>query len=237
MLIDILLDDEHLIAVSKPAGLLAIPPPVDAKDNSKVPPNLSNQIRQYLMKRYNKTGSIYLELITAPDTETSGIALFSKNTRDTQKLKTDLQKGGITFEYWALTASRPKLENGSLVHFLRYAYAKDIMQVFTSHQANTHKAVLRYELLAALGNSNLLVIQSYSNLKQQVRAQLARIGSPVRGDKKYGDTKTLSAKITYVHLRKITFIHPGTHQSTTLSTRIDEKDQLWRTFAHFEERK
>lgn len=235
MIPDIILDDEFIIVVNKPAGLLATPPPQDGKEKSRPPVTLSSLVKQYLTKHTNKTGSLYLELIAAPDTETSGIALFSKNIKATQKLKSDIQKLKISFEYWALTANRPKLETGSLVHFLRYAYVKDIMQVFTTHQPNSIKSVLRYEMLAALGNSNLLVLQTFSNHKQQIRAQLARIGTPVRGDKKYGDTKTASAKITYAHLRKITFNHPESNQPLVLSTKIDEKDQLWKTFLHFED--
>ncbi|OWY22029.1 RNA pseudouridine synthase [Sphingobacteriales bacterium UPWRP_1] len=236
MTLDILQDDEYLIAANKPAGLLPVlPPPTDKRQPAAGTPTLLDEVKKYLLKRYKREGGIYLELICTPDTEAGGIALFAKNNRSAQRLKTDLQNRKFLFEFWALSAHRPKLETGRLVHFLRYAYDKDMMQVFTTHQPNTQKAVLQYELLAALANSNLLVAHTGNYLPQQVRAQFARIGCPIRGDKKYGETKTPSAKQTYLHLCKLTFTHPHSEQQITLSAKIDEKDNYWRFFAHFED--
>lgn len=234
MSLDILQDDEHLIAVNKPAGVVAIAIPID-KRQKITGKTLHEEVRNYLAKRNNREGGIYLELVFAPDTEASGIALFAKNARSLQRLKEAMQNRKFSFEFWVLTAKRPKLETGRLVHFLRYAYEKDIMQVFTNNQPNTQKAVMQYELLAALANSNLLVVQTSTYLPQQVRAQLARINCPIRGDKKYGETKTITANTAYIHLRSLSFTHPATSQPISLSMHINDKDNLWRHFAHFEE--
>ncbi|OWY21974.1 RNA pseudouridine synthase [Sphingobacteriales bacterium UPWRP_1] len=234
-MLDILQDDDHLIALNKPAGIPCLPPDPTDKRQAPAGTPLLEEVKQYLLNRYKREGGIYLELICAPDTDASGIALFAKNNRSAQRLKTDLQNRKFLFEFWALCAHRPKLETGRLIHFLRYAYEKDQMQVFTNHQPNTQKAVLQYELLAALANSNLLRVHTGNYLPQQVRAQFSRIGCPVRGDKKYGDTKTASAKHVYIHLHKLTFQHPATAQPLTLFARVNEKDNYWRFFVQFEE--
>ena len=238
-MLDIIQDDDYLIAINKPAGLMPVAPPPPPNEAAKAPKpvTLEDEVKKYLAKRYKlpNAEAIYLSAITYPDTETSGVALFAKTTSAARFLKTGLEKRSFNFQFWALTASRPKLESGSLVHYLRYAYAQDAMQVFTNNQPGTQKATLRYELLAALGNSNLLVINTYTNIPHQVRAQLARIGCPARGDKKYGDTKTAAAKIVFVHLRTLSFIHPHNSQPVTLYAYVNDREQLWRTFAHFDE--
>ena len=199
--LQVLFEDNHIIVVNKRPGDI-----VQGDKTGDKP--LSEVVKSYLKEKYNKPGNVYLGVVHRLDRPTSGIVLFSKTSKALPRLNKLFQQKEAKKTYWAIVKNVPPKDSDTLVHFLNrnpkqnksYAHIKEVPE--------SKKAILEYRLLKKLDNYFLLEVDLHTGRHHQIRSQLSAIGSPIKGDLKYGFDRSNKDASIHLHARELKFIHP-----------------------------
>ena len=199
--LQLLFEDNHIIVVNKRPGDI-----VQGDKTGDKP--LSEVVKSYLKEKYNKPGNVYLGVVHRLDRPTSGIVLFAKTSKALPRLNKLFQEKAAQKTYWALVKNAPPKKSDTLVHFLKrnpkqnksYAHIKEVPE--------SKKAILEYRLLKKLDNYFLLEVDLHTGRHHQIRSQLSAIGSPIKGDLKYGFDRSNKDASIHLHARELKFIHP-----------------------------
>ena len=223
--IQILYEDNHLIAVNKPAGWL-----VQGDITGDVP--LSEYMKEWIKIRYKKPGDVFLGVIHRIDRPVSGVVVFARTSKGLVRMNNLFQKGEVKKTYWAITAERPNPLEGELSHFLVKDHKKNRVRLYDfkpKRQPKAKKADLSYKLIASIGKSHLIEVNLKTGRPHQIRAQLGSIGCPIKGDKKYGFHNHNKDGSILLHAREIRFIHPVKKEEVVITADLPES-QLWKQF-------
>lgn len=174
MNLKILYEDNHLIAVFKPSGILVQPDKTGAKD-------LMGEVKACLKKKYSKPGNVFLGLVHRLDRPVSGIVLFAKTSKGASRLSKQFREGTIEKIYHAVVEGRPSKNKGELINYLD----KDEGRKMAVPGAGK-RAELSYQVLKSNDRYSLLKIRLGTGKFHQIRAQLSLAGFPILGDVKYG---------------------------------------------------
>lgn len=181
-MIRILYEDNHIIAVYKPSGILSQPDKTGDQ-------SMLEEVRTYLKERYSKKGNAYVGLLHRLDRPVSGIMLFAKTSKGASRLSEQFRNQTIEKTYQAIVSGKPKEKRGVLVNKIQKSQTKH-QKVFKSKtDPKGDEAVLYYEILNSNGKHSLLKIHIESGKFHQIRAQLSLAGLPIVGDVKYGGEK------------------------------------------------
>jgi len=219
----ILYEDNHLIAINKPAGML-----VQGDKTGDVP--LSELMKQYIKVKYNKAGNVFLGVTHRIDRPVSGVLLFARTSKALSRLNEMFRQKKVQKTYWAVVAQRPSLEDGSLEHYLIKDQAKNKSKAYKTARKNTKHAVLNYRLLQASQKYYLLEVLPKTGRHHQIRVQLAAMQCPIKGDIKYGFNRTNKDASIHLHARKISFTHPVKKTPITITANVPQHDVLWKVF-------
>lgn len=199
--IPVLYEDNHIIAVNKPAGVL-----VQADKTGDKP--LIDIIKDYIKVRDNKPGGVYLGCVHRLDRPVSGVILFAKTSKALDRLNKLFKERTIRKTYWAIVKTKPFRSEGHLAHWL----VKDPeTNTVTAHGKEVPGGLfseLDYRLRKTADSWFLLEVNPLTGRPHQIRVQLASMGCPIRGDKKYGAPKGNNDGSINLHARRIAFIHP-----------------------------
>jgi len=187
MRLGVLYEDNHLIAVYKPAGILV-------QGDKTGEANLMDEVKNFLKEKYNKPGKVFLGLLHRLDRPVSGIVLFAKTSKGASRLSQQFRNHVIEKIYHALVEGKPKREEGRLINYLKKDRQKNVVSVFDQDVPGSQKAILRYEVVKTGKNDTLLRITLETGRPHQIRVQLSHIGHPIVGDVKYGASKSLPDK-------------------------------------------
>jgi len=199
--LQVLFEDNHIIVVNKRPGDI-----VQGDKTGDKP--LSEVVKSYLKEKYNKPGNVYLGVVHRLDRPTSGIVLFAKTSKALPRLNKLFQEKEAQKTYWAIVKNAPPKKSDTLIHFLKrnpkqnksYAHIKEVPE--------SKKAILEYRLLKKLDNYFLLEVDLHTGRHHQIRSQLSAIGSPIKGDLKYGFDRSNKDASIHLHARELKFIHP-----------------------------
>jgi len=218
----ILYEDNHLIAVNK------LPSEIVQGDKTGDVP-LSEDIKQYIKKKYNKPGNVYLGVIHRIDRPASGVVVFARTGKALTRMNELVKERRIEKRYWAIVKNRPENDEGELRNFLLKNEKKNKSFVVESKKVGAKEAILTYRLINESRDYKLLEINLLTGRHHQIRAQLSAIGCPIKGDLKYGfDRSNKDASIS-LHARSVSFIHPVTKQQINILA-DPLKDTLWNYF-------
>jgi 23S rRNA pseudouridine1911/1915/1917 synthase len=205
---EILHEDEHIIAINKPAGLLTI-----ATETEKT--NTAYYLLNAYLKERSPESPERIFIVHRLDRDTSGIVLFAKN-EDAKRTLQDNWKEAEK-KYLVIAEGLPKAKAGTLQSYLRETKT---FKVYSTNKSEDSKlAVTNYEVIKSGSGCSLLEIDLETGRKNQIRVQLADLGHPVVGDKKYG-AKTNPFRRLGLHAHLLTFSHPVTHKRMQLKSKM-----------------
>jgi len=218
----ILYEDNHIIAVNKRVSEI-----VQGDKTGDEP--LSESLKRWLKEKYGKPGNVFLGVTHRLDRPVSGLVLFAKTSKALSRLNEMFRVGEIKKTYWAIVKTPPEVPEKELTHYLVRNEKQNKSYAYDSEKPNSKKAILSYKTLARSNNYTLLEIQLKTGRHHQIRCQLAKIGSPIKGDLKYGFPRSNPDGGISLHAREVSFIHPVTKNEITITAPIPS-DNLWQSF-------
>ena len=218
----VLHEDNHLIIVSKNCGDL-----VHSDSSGDVP--LEQMIKDYLKKKYNKPGEVFLGVAHRVDRPVSGIVVFARTTKALVRINRMFQEKLIKKKYWAIVKNLPPDEEGTLIHYITRNTKQKRSYICKEERPDSKKAILNYKHIASSDRYHLLEINLETGRHHQIRCQLAAIGCPIRGDLKYGYARSNPNGGISLHARQITFKHPVREEIINLIAPLPD-EPLWNAF-------
>lgn len=223
--IQVLYEDNHLLAVNKPSGWLV-------QGDETGDPTLSDWVKEYIKIRYNKPGAVFLGVIHRLDRPVSGAVVFARTSKALSRMNKLFQERKIDKIYWAITGERPDPLEGRLTHYILKDRSRNVAKAYDQVGRRTEKAkksTLDYKLLGQIGHHVLLEIKPHTGRPHQIRVQLSKIGLPIRGDFKYGFRPANQNGSIHLHCRSLAFIHPIKKEAVLIEADTP-KDQIWDLF-------
>jgi len=219
---NILFEDNHLIIVNKKSGEI-----VQADKTGDAP--LSELVKNYIKQKYNKPGEVFLGTIHRIDRPVSGIVLFARTSKALERMNKLFQEKKIQKTYWAVVKNRPEKEQDTLVHYLLKNESKN--KSFASKDANgkSLRCELTYRIISNSDNFCLLEVNPHTGRHHQIRVQLSAIGSPIKGDLKYGFARSNPDGSIHLHARAISFQHPVSNEQLLIKAPPPD-EVLWNYF-------
>ncbi len=224
-MLKILHEDNHLIAVNKPPGIL-----VQADRTGDR--TMADWVKIYIKDRYNKPGDVFLGIVHRLDRPASGVAIFARTSKALERMNKLFAERKIEKTYWAVTSTRPRPIEGSLKHYILKDKEKNTVKAFdtmSSRAKNAKLATLDYELIGEIGHNYLIKVNLHSGRPHQIRAQFAKIGCPIKGDVKYGYPRPNQDGSIHLHSRGLSFIHPVKKEPVKIIADPPE-EQIWQLF-------
>ncbi|TNE49790.1 MAG: RluA family pseudouridine synthase [Bacteroidetes bacterium] len=197
----ILFEDNHLLALNKPAGWLV-------QGDRTGDPTLTDWGKTYLKEKYSKPGAVFLHPVHRIDRPVSGVVLFARTDKALGRLTRMFREREVRKTYLALVLHAPKASAGELRHFIRKDEKRNIVQALSKPEEDAKKAFLSYQLLGPAGPYFLLRVEPHTGRPHQIRAQLGAIGCPIAGDLKYGAPEPLSDASIGLHSWSLELEHP-----------------------------
>lgn len=198
---DVIYEDNHLLVVVKPAGLLT--QPTDLESHS-----LENLAKAWLKEKYNKPFNAYIGIVHRLDKPASGIVLLAKTSKALARLNDMIRSKDVTKVYCALVEGKPPQDSGTLEHYLKHDDYRSF--VTDSGDPKAKFARLHYDDIRSNGDTTLLQIVLDTGRYHQIRNQCAAIGCPIVGDTKYGSRRSLPNNIIALHHYRLQLTHPVT---------------------------
>jgi 23S rRNA pseudouridine1911/1915/1917 synthase len=206
---DVLYEDNHLIAINKK------PSEIVQGDKTGDEP-LSEKVKRYLKKKYNKPGNVFCGVIHRIDRPASGAVIFAKTGKALSRMNQFLRDESWKKMYWVVVVQRPPNDEGHLVHYLLKNQKRNMSFAYPGPGENRKKAEMKYKLVASSDRYHLLEVELLTGRHHQIRVQLAEIGCPVKGDLKYGASRSNKDASIHLHARQITFSHPVKKEKITI---------------------
>lgn len=218
----VLYEDNHIIVINKASSEI-----VQGDRTGDKP--LSEKVKEYLKEKYNKPGNVFCGVTHRLDRPTSGVVVFAKTSKALTRLNKMFRDDEVGKVYWAIVQNRPVSDRGTLTHYLIKDSKRNKSTAYNTERKNTKKAVLHYSLINQSENYHLLEVKLETGRHHQIRVQLAKIGSPIKGDLKYGAARSNRDGSISLHARGISFIHPVSKEKVDITAPVPD-DNLWKVF-------
>ena len=207
--LQVLYEDNHIIVVNKRVGDI-----VQGDKTGDQP--LSDVVKEYIKEKYSKPGEVYLGVVHRLDRPTTGIVLFAKTSKALTRLNEMFKNRDTAKTYWAVVKNAPEVPQATLEHYLKRNSKNNTSKAHTKEVPESKLARLDYKVIYQLTNYTVLEINLYTGRHHQIRAQLTAIGSPIKGDLKYGFNRSNPDGGIHLHARKLAFIHPVSKESISI---------------------
>lgn len=219
--LQVLYEDNHIIVVNKRVGDI-----VQGDKTGDKP--LSEVVKEFLKDKYNKPGEVFLGVVHRLDRPTTGIVLFAKTSKALTRLNELFKIRETQKIYWALVKNKPEQPQATLTHFLKRNPKNNTSKAHIKEVPDSKKATLDYKLIKSLNNYHLLEIELHTGRHHQIRSQLSAIGSPIKGDLKYGFDRSNPDGGIHLHARKLSFIHPVSKEKIEITAPLPD-EKLWKS--------
>ena len=220
-MLEVLYEDNHIIAVNKKPGDL-----VQGDKTGDKP--LGEFVKNYLREKYNKPGNIFCGVIHRLDRPVSGLVIFAKTSKALSRMNELFREKTIQKTYWAIVECKPQKNEDRLEHYLIKNQQKNKSRAFLKPYEGALKSVLEYKILKNMSTSTLLEVKPITGRHHQIRVQLSTIGCIIKGDLKYGAKQSNKDASICLHAREINFIHPVKKEPITI-TAPTPKGVLWQS--------
>lgn len=222
---EILYEDNHLIAINKPNRILV-------QGDQTGDRTAADEVKKYIKDKYKKPGEVFLGIIHRLDRPASGVTVFARTSKALERMNRLFAERQIEKKYWVVTNERPRPFEGHLTHFILKDPKKNIVKAYdrmSRRAKGAKKAELDYRLIGEIGDNFLVEIDLHTGRPHQIRAQMEKLGSPVRGDVKYGYGQKNKSGMIHLHCRSMSFVHPVKKEKMTISAKPPD-EQIWNLF-------
>lgn len=206
--LEILYEDNHLLAVNKPAGLATMGAPGGQA-------TLLTLAKEYVKQKYAKPGNVYLGIVSRLDAPVTGVVLLARTSKAADRLAEQFRTHTAEKTYWALVEGVIEAAEGQYRDWIVQDERHHRMEVADQGQPGAKEARLRVRRLVVQGARSLVEIELETGRKHQIRLQLAHHGHPVVGDRKYGSRQPFAEGIA-LHARRLVVRHPVRDEAVDL---------------------
>ena len=217
----IIFEDNHLLVINKKAGQL-----VQGDKTGDL--SLLELIKDFIKKRDEKPGNVFLGLVHRIDRPTSGLVIYAKTSKALTRLTQMVKNREIKKRYWAIVGKEMIPKSQRLVHYLQKNEKTNKATVFIKPTDKAKESILNYQIIKTLDNYQLLEIDLETGRHHQIRAQLSKIGVPIKGDLKYGAARSNPDGGISLHARKLEFEHPVTKEKLEIIAPVPQNDAIWK---------
>ena len=219
----ILYEDNHLIVINK------LPSEIVQGDKTGDQP-LGELVKDYIKQKYHKPGKVFLGVTHRLDRPVSGAVIFARTSKALTRLNGMLKDRQIDKKYWAVVQSRPPSDNGRLIQFLKKNEIQNKSYVVAEGTPGAKRAELTYRLIGESDRYCLLEVLLMTGRHHQIRAQLASISCPIKGDLKYGFDRPNKDGSIHLHARSVQLVHPVKQAEIEIVAPLPTQDPLWQFF-------
>lgn len=244
-MLDVLYEDNHVLAVNKPALL---PTMGVAEDKS----SLLSVAKEYIRRKYDKPGNVYLGIVSRLDAPVTGVVLLARTSKAASRLSEQFRERDVEKVYWAIVEGHMEPHSGNLTDFMRKDERHRRMHIAAPSTPGAQRAELSYAVLcedgergkrgegemregdrigtaqftlsSQIGAVSLVEVRPLTGRKHQIRVQLSHAGFPIVGDRKYGSGRAFSPGIA-LHSRRLVVAHPVSKMQIEIEAPLP---QAWR---------
>jgi 23S rRNA pseudouridine1911/1915/1917 synthase len=223
--LDILYEDNHLIAVNKASGELV-------QADKECSQSLEESVKSLIKLRDKKPSYVFLGVVHRLDRPVSGVVIFAKTSKALARLNAMFRLGQMHKTYHAVVKNRPPQDSGLLTHYLTRNEKQNKSYAHASPAPNAKESRLRYRVAAASSTFFLVEVELLTGRHHQIRCQLSKIGCPIKGDLKYGYDRSNPNGGISLHARSISFIHPVKKEEIRITAPYPSGD-VWEKFVSY----
>ncbi len=215
----ILYEDNHIIVLNKRSSEI-----VQGDKTGDKP--LVDLLKEYIKERDSKPGNVFCGVVHRLDRPVSGAVIFAKTSKALARLNEMLQKHEIKKRYWAVVGVCPKESMATLRHYLLRNEKQNKSYAYDTEKPKSKLASLTYTVVAKSERYTMLEVDLHTGRHHQIRSQLAAIGSPIKGDLKYGFARSNRDGSISLHARSVEFTHPVSHNLISITAPVPDNN-LW----------
>ena len=203
----ILYEDNHLIAMNKPAGMLTQP-------SGRTEDSLEDRAKEWIRLSKGKPGEVFLHAVHRLDRPVSGIVLFARTSKALGRMNEQQRLREVRKIYHAVVTTDLPAGEGTLKHLLRHSRMRSLEA--QGHEEGARECTLHYRVIERASGMTLIEITLETGRYHQIRAQLAASGCPVLGDDRYGGRPMKGIGGIALHHARMEFTHPTARTMTTI---------------------
>lgn len=220
--LEIIYEDNHLIAINKPNGYLV-------HGDHTGDRSLEEILKEFIKEKYSKPGEVYLQPCHRLDRPVSGALIFAKTSKGRERMRQLFTDQQVTKTYYALSYSSPAMMEGKLENWLFKDKVKNTVSIVKGKREGAVKAITEYRTLGQIGKYWLVRLNPLTGKSHQLRVHMQLLGSPIIGDLKYGGGSVHDPSMIGLHCRQMEFVHPV--QKIPLVIRAEPpRQQIWKLF-------
>jgi 23S rRNA pseudouridine1911/1915/1917 synthase len=217
--LQILYEDNHIIVVNKRVGDI-----VQGDKTGDKP--LSEIVKEYIKDKYSKPGEVFLGVVHRLDRPTTGIVVFARTSKALTRLNEMFSARETQKTYWAVVKNKPEKAAATLLHFLKRNEKNNTSKAHLKEVPESKLGKLDYKIIKELNSYFVLEVDLHTGRHHQIRAQLAAIGCPIKGDLKYGFDRSNPDGGIHLHARKLVFVHPVSKEKMEIVASTP-KNSVW----------
>jgi 23S rRNA pseudouridine1911/1915/1917 synthase len=221
---EVLYEDNHIIALNKRTSDLS-------QGDKSGDVSLDQEVKEYIGKKYNKPGDVFLGVVHRLDRPVSGVIVYARTSKALTRMNELFSKGEVKKTYLAIVKERPPLDEETLTHYLKKNEEQNKTYVYDKEVKGSKRASLTYRVIGRSERYYLLEVELHTGRHHQIRAQLAKIGCPIKGDLKYGYQRSNDDGGISLMARRIEFVHPVKKESIIITSPIPDGD-VWKLFSN-----
>lgn len=223
----VLYEDNHLIAIHKPAGVIV-------QEDVTGDRSLEDMVKDYLARKYQKPNGAFLGVPHRLDRPVSGLILFAKTSKALDRMNLLFKERKVEKVYWAVVRQKPPAIEGTLQHWLYRDKKRNVTRAYDKQVPESRFSELSYRVLGLQDGFYLLEVRPVTGRTHQIRVQLSSMGCPIVGDNKYGYPRGSLRRSICLHAKALEFIHPVRKEELRIVSPLP-KDGFWEKFETFEE--
>jgi len=208
----ILFEDNHCLAIYKPAGYLT----TGYEGGEET---LDRQVKAYIKEKFNKPGNVFLGVVHRLDRPVSGVLLYARNSKAAGRLAEQFRESQVNKEYWAIVSGKLEPEKGVWENWLWKDTLSGTVQAVKFGTPGAKLARVEFQRRAMNETHSWVELHPKTGRTHQLRVQLASRGYPIVGDERYGSKQTIANGIA-LHAKSLTFQHPISYEPMTLTAEL-----------------